>query len=111
MGAEQFRSDGEGRTVEEAFRNAKDQALYDHGHRGYSGSLADKPGFVEFDLPEGVSAEEAVMVISTNWQYDSRSRPDWLTDRMVDVYEDKWGEAVAIRTGPTSWVFVGWASS
>lgn len=109
MGAQQFQQDGEDKTVDEAFRNAKDQALYDYGHWGYTGSLAEKPGYVEFVLPEGVGVSEAVRVLAEIWL--GEERPSWLSDEIAETYEDKWGDAVAIRTGETSWTFVGWASS
>jgi hypothetical protein len=28
-----------------------------------------------------------------------------------EVYDDKWGSAVAVKIGPDEWLFCGWASS
>ena len=45
MGAQDFCSTAWGETPEAAFREARDQAGFEHGH-GYSGSLAEKHDFV-----------------------------------------------------------------
>ena len=51
MGATNFSQYGFGRTMGEAFRSAHDAATYENGHGGYSGSLAEKHGAVEFTPP------------------------------------------------------------
>jgi hypothetical protein len=46
MGASEFITTATGRTAEEAFRAAREDALYEYGHRGYTGSVAEKSHFV-----------------------------------------------------------------
>lgn len=45
MGAETFIQSAKGRTAEEAFRSAREDALHEYGHRGYTGSIAEKRSF------------------------------------------------------------------
>ena len=53
MGAEQFWHEANGKDAQEAFNNAIEKALYDYGHRGYSGTIAEKESFTEIEVPEG----------------------------------------------------------
>lgn len=56
MGATTFFTYATGKTAKEAFASAQAEARYDHGHSGYTGTIAEKPSFIEFyvslsDLP------------------------------------------------------------
>jgi hypothetical protein len=83
MGALTFETDAEGADVAKAFQAAVDQALYDHGHSGYTGTIAEKDSYVVIEstpmTPE--AAEE-------------------LADKLVRDNDericDKWGPAGAI---------------
>lgn len=44
MGADTFYTEATGKTAQEAFQNAIDQARWEHGHGGYSGTIAEKGG-------------------------------------------------------------------
>ena len=96
MGAEQFTQGGQGATAQEAFREAKESACYDHGHNGYSGSLAEKDCFVEIALPEGKGANDYAWELMEN------------NDERVD---DKWGPAGCLKVAEGKYLFFGWASS
>ena len=96
MGAERFSTTGSGKTVDDAFDAARDQAFYDYGHSGYSGSLAEKTDFVEISVPEGQDPEEFAENLMDN--ADPRIR-------------DKWGPAGAVLQKHGVWLFFGWASS
>ena len=54
MGATTFSHIAYGKTAREAFAQAQDQAGWEHGHGGYSGTIVEKPGFVLFEIPKGV---------------------------------------------------------
>lgn len=43
MGAERFDVYQKGADLQKAFLDARDEALYEYGHRGYTGSIAEKP--------------------------------------------------------------------
>ena len=51
MGATTFFTYATGKTAKEAFASAQSEARYDHGHSGYTGTIAEKPSFVEFSVP------------------------------------------------------------
>ncbi len=98
MGADTFSERGKGATVQEAFNAARAQALHDYGHRGYTGSLAEKTDFVVIDLPEAYAL-----------------LPEKYADSLIDAgdsrIDDKWGPAGAIKIADDEWLFFGWASS
>ena len=96
MGAQSFVEHASGDTAKKAFRAVVDEALYQHGHGGYSGTIAEKNEFVMVKLPEGKSA--------TDHAYDLNNGEDSPVD-------DKWGPAGCLPDGPGKWVFFGWASS
>lgn len=97
MGAQTFYQVGKGKTASEAFNNARQEALYEYGHRGYTGSLAEKPNFVVIELPAGVT--------------DAQKYADELIDAGDDRIDDKWGPAGCIALGDNKYLFFGWASS
>lgn len=98
MGAQAFQNDGFGPTVQAAFDEAVTRALYDYGHSGYSGTLAEKNEFTEIDLPKGE---------------DPFDYADKLTNDCDDRINDKWGPAGALKfpNEDNHWLFFGWASS
>lgn len=48
MGAEFFEVVVKAKSPEAAFVSAQRQAFYDYGHAGYTGTIAEKPGFIYF---------------------------------------------------------------
>lgn len=110
MGAEQFSTTARGKTAQEAFDNARDEAWYDHGHAGYTGTIAEKPGFVMAVQGIVYDGEGLANAIA-----DGEPRPvgvfkdTW--QRLCNAYEDKWGPALCIQTGPEEFLFFGIASS
>ena len=56
-GANSFFTEGAGRTAEEAFSRACDEAAHEHGHGGYTGTIAEKHGFRLLTPPPGVKPE------------------------------------------------------
>lgn len=107
MGAQQFITTGSGDDVKHAFENACSEAAYEHGHGGYTGSIAEKDSFVEIDpqimFPDLASAE---------------ARAEDLMDADDPRIRDKWGPAGALHyrnpntdSPEKTWLFFGWASS
>jgi hypothetical protein len=96
MGANTFAERATGKSPKEAFIAARERAQYDHGHSGYSGTIAEKQDFVLIDLPAGIDADTyANQLIMAG-------------DPRID---DKWGPAGCIACGKGSFLFFGWASS
>ncbi len=57
MGANEFFAFGRGEDVHEAFGAARAQALYQHGHDGYTGTIAEKSDcLVIHDRPQQLQA-------------------------------------------------------
>ena len=94
MGADFFEAEVEG--IEDAytaFRQAVEKAQYDHGHAGYTGTIAEKDDFtILYDVPAIAASDPYRYLVD-----DAR-------------IQDKWGPAGAVKTD-TGWLFVGFASS
>jgi hypothetical protein len=97
MGADTFDCTARGATAKEAFDAAKKQAKYDYGHRGYTGTIAEKDRFIVIGKAE---------TLKDAYQMADPSQP---------ATDDKWGPAGCIETkdesGKPIFLFFGWASS
>lgn len=96
MGAQQFKTTGYGKTAVEAFTAAVAQAQWDHGHSGYSGSIAEKTDFEMVEVPAGVDPRRYANSLFNNFDH-------WM--------HDKWGPAGCVALGEGKWLFFGYASS
>lgn len=103
MGAEQFCTRASGKNAQEAFKNAVENARYEYGHRGYTGTIAEKSSF-KMVTPNPAEA------------------PKDCVDRCLDddnhFCQDKGGPAACVEIGPNqkkagenTYCFFGWASS
>jgi hypothetical protein len=114
MGATNFATAADGATVSEAFQTARTEAQYEYGHGGYTGTIAEKGSYRVFQLPAGLEAREAaMMLVNYGWDEftDANIRAVWPSiAEAARTFDDKWGPAVALQAGPTSWVFCGMAS-
>jgi len=123
MGAEIFSTYQSGKDVAQAFREAVNAAAWEHGHGGYTGTLAEKDDYVV------IGGDGAELQPRMNW---TRLEVEWpdatpvslgqaqaTADRLLDEadprVDDKWGPAGAIAVGSggkvEGWLFFGWASS
>lgn len=96
MGACDFFTVGNGPTARDAFLFAKEEALYESGHDGYSGTIAEKSSYRMIELPEGKDAFDYAEELLDN--DDSR-------------ISDKWGPAGCIKIKEGSFLFFGCAAS
>jgi hypothetical protein len=95
MGAEYFSEVVEGNTAKEAFNNAVEEAQFEYGHGGYSGTIAEKTSFT--------MARDSVM---------DQEDAEIIAERLSETkYSDKWGPAGCIPLKDGKWLFFGWASS
>jgi hypothetical protein len=130
MGAEQFEQYSEGKTAEEAFRDAVEAAQYEYGHGGYSGTIAEKGSFVKIEVPKDTNprqfAEWAAQTIPNLNEWDPETRKmreydHYPTDapeeirpallKAAEAVDDKWGPAGMIELSDGQYIFFGWASS
>jgi hypothetical protein len=97
---EAVRKGEHGPDAKTCFRRAVESAQWEHGHGGYTGTLAEKHGFVMIEPP----------VRNLKAAY-KRAHELVMDDRV----SDKWGPAGCIRVGagkrPHGFLFFGWASS
>ena len=98
MGASDFWTPARGKTAQEAFNNAVDEARYEHGHGGYTGTIAEKHSFRMVPVP----SDKTAVQYSHELMNDFDNRGFWW---------DKWGDAACINNGEGSWIFFGMASS
>ena len=96
MGAVDFYQVSKGTSAKDAFRKAVEEAEYECGHGGYSGSIAEKGSFTMITVPENVKP----------WSYAEQLIFEG--DPRVD---DKWGPAGCIDLGDGKYLFFGIASS
>jgi hypothetical protein len=96
MGASEFCVIGEGKTVKEAFKLLREDAQYECGHGGYTGTIAEKDSFVMISVPEG---------------QNPIAFADQLLEEDDERISDKWGPAGCVKVSEGKWYFFGWASS
>ncbi|KKN43911.1 hypothetical protein LCGC14_0698600 [marine sediment metagenome] len=121
MGAEQFESQCIAETAEDAFNRCVSQALYDYGHAGYTGTIAEKSDYTEVRVPEGLDLDTFLKWSAELEWGDVKDKipPHHMAavERAAAIYDDKWGPALCVQDPPTEpgqdpgWVFCGWASS
>jgi hypothetical protein len=96
MGQDVFYHEANGKTPQEAFDRAREEAFHHYGRGGYTGTIAEKTSFIVLELPPGISLPDYVnKLIEEN-------------DKRI---EDKWGPAGAIKIDDGYWLFFGWASA
>lgn len=103
MGAEYFDHFVNGiEDLDKAYHTAVEEAEYDYGHSGYTGTIAETGGAKNLgDTPQSVKTLT-----------EARTRADELIDD--ERIEDKWGPCGALRVKDEAydgWLFFGWASS
>jgi len=78
MGAMDFEEYAVAKTATEAFRQAREDALYEYGHRGYTGSMAEKHSFRQIPV-QGSNPVKFVKALKT-WgnQNHSFDEKEWL---------------------------------
>jgi hypothetical protein len=113
MGAEQYEVTASGATVEQAFAAAREKALYDYGHRGYTGTIAEKDEFVVLEAPPTVEPAQFVKwVMDGGYHVDlvPAEHQEAIKEAIAQV-DDKWGPSGATKIADGEWIFYGFASS
>lgn len=108
MGADNFTNRGKGTSAAEVFDIITRSARYEHGHGGYTGTIAEKRDFKELTVPKDLTPREFIDRIEA-WNDTNETHPDVL--RAKRQYEDKWGPALCVKIAEGEWVFFGLASS
>jgi hypothetical protein len=115
MGAEEFEHAARGKTMSDAFDSAVSDAQYAYGHSGYTGTIAEKDGYIDFGvLPDACTPSDLM-----DWIYDSCPETESplgktfgdLAGAINATFNDKWGAACGFTIGPDKYLFTGLASS
>lgn len=98
MGASTFFDEGKGATPQEAFQALVEEAQWESGHGGYTGTIAEKDGFT--------------LILRT---FETDTEAYAYAQHLIDVdderVDDKWGPAGALALPEDGgWLFFGWAS-
>ena len=103
MGAETFYHTAPGKTAHKAFASAVKDAAYEFGHRGYTGSIAEKDSYVLVTKEVFINRDAAM------------AYADKLIDEGDERIDDKWGPAGCVKFSnkqdEVEYLFFGWASS
>jgi hypothetical protein len=137
MGAEQFEVITLGRTAAAAFDKAVADAQYDYGHAGYTGTIAEKSGYVMAGQVSSRHVDRLESYFNKYYGWEDIHGPNQgripevmreVVAKYADIYDDKWGPAVCFEvtgirakeikeragrkgTMDKVWIFMGWASS
>ena len=138
MGADSFLTRSKGTSAEEAFQDAVGRARHEHGHHGYTGTIAEKTRYLIIDEDlQSLTNRVARAIDRVNRQpatayarettrlYEQRLAnlqgieahaltPRSIADTLLLIDDsritDKWGPAGCLRAGNGEYVFFGWAS-
>ena len=85
MGAETFvvMKKGVFKDANEAFWQAVEDASYEHGHGGYTGTIAEKDSFKMLELPKGKQIGKFI--------------EECLEENETGFWNDKWGPAACLE--------------
>lgn len=128
MGAEFDYGIAEGPTLDKAFTALIEQKCWEHGHGGYSGTLAEKNQVVELRVPVGIDGQRWQQLVDQltglvgQWRTDHGNEQesikaelgrhyDTAVDHAMKLDGDKWGPAYAIKVADNQWWVGGYCSS
>ena len=102
MGASEFYNIYTAKSAKEAFHLLVDKALYEYGHGGYTGTIAEKNTFKPASSEVFPDKDSAYAFATSKMEDDNH----WCSD--------KWGPAAYVTfkndKGEQSFLFFGWAS-
>ena len=104
MGGTTFFTSGKGETADAVFQSLREQAQYDYGHAGYTGTIAEKQSFVMIPFDAQAMPDDS---IRRKMALDLAYR---LIDEDDQRISDKWGPAGCIEWRKNHFLFFGWAS-
>lgn len=131
MGASSFIDISVGETMGKAFLAAVEQAQYDYGHAGYTGTIAEKGEYTVFTVPPGITSwlELEKVIDKTIWPSEMAEDDPYQSfiRKASQAIDDKWGPCGAMeitgisdlpdwirpmpKEGDKVFVFFGMASS
>jgi hypothetical protein len=110
MGAEVFYSTSKAKKPNEAFKECKEDAYWEHGHGGYTGTIAEKSGYSMSRKPKEIPANTWIDMVEDFDEEDTDQEHYSALKHDFNIYDDKWGDALCIEA-KEGFIFCGWASS
>lgn len=108
MGACDFTVKVKAKDARDAFNKAVGDAQWEHGHGGYTGTIAEKSEYQAFEMPAGMDTETLLQ----HALYGNPVKTDPpAVFRMAELANDKWGPAVCVKVAEGTFLFFGMASS
>lgn len=71
MGAHEFEAEAFGKDAADAFRSAREYAIWEHGHDGYNGTISTVQGYIEVEVPRGWSSDDFIDMV---WWLEQEGR-------------------------------------
>jgi hypothetical protein len=120
MGGANFRNILVGKDLAKEYARAVDQAAWEYGHGGYTGTIAEKGAFVNLGpLPPRLTVDRLETLIYRvdeyqwhleDWRAGRRREPrnpvpeQWraFVKKAADIYDDKWGPALVVELTGTA---------
>jgi len=110
MGAEIFYNRRKGTEPSTLFSEERENACYEYGHGGYSGTIAEKGSYTMSNKPSEIDADKWIEMVEEFDEEDREQEHYRALKKDFDVYDDKWGDALCVPTDD-GFIFCGWASS
>jgi hypothetical protein len=110
MGASSFYKKVKGTDARNTFKELREDAQYESGHGGYSGTIAEKHSYTMSKKPTDIDVDIWWDLVD-EFDEDDKTQPYYRELKHdSDIYQDKWGPALCIPT-EGGFVFCGYASS
>lgn len=111
MGAKQFDMVEFGKTPLDAFKRAKEVAFYDHGHSGYTGTIAEKDTYKVISKPKDKDVDTFIEELFNNSdpRIDDRWGPAGCIEVTDEVKKDHKERGSPYPRGKRAFRFFGWA--
>lgn len=111
MGADNFYTTAFGKTAHDAFITAINDARYENGHGGYTGTIAEKSSFIQVQVPKGKRVKNFLDEQIKSERFDDKWGPAGcvdITTLQKKVYKER---KQTWPRGKKYFAFFGYASS
>mgnify|MGYP000648421523 CR=1 FL=1 len=109
MGATSFYNKVKGEHEHELFKQAVNDACYEHGNEGYTGTIAEKDGYTMSKKPSDFDTDVWIEMVEDFDGSDKEQKHYKELRHDYKIYDDKWGNALCIPYDG-GFVFCGMAS-
>ena len=115
MGASTFQCLASGDSLQDAYQNAVQSAVYSHGHEPYNGTISTTEGVVDqsdklIEMMSYCGRQAGVGPVPTAWSQAMRNAERAWT---IEAYNhtEKYGPCWGAKVESGKYIFAGWANS